>query len=179
MELDFDIIDLPDTDHPTAGDEAPGFTRPLVTDEYWEDVSLSSLIEDDPVLLVCYPMDGAFPATYIWNELRDRDFEATYEVGVVGLSVSSPYEHTTFIEERGIDAGLFSDPQNGVAETYDVVNDLDGMANVSEPRPAVFLIDTDQTVRYAWVAQQWPDFPPYDAIEDALADSCEMKPLES
>jgi Peroxiredoxin len=93
--------------------------------------------------------------------------------------VSSPYEHTTFIEEREIDAGLFSDPQNGVAEAYDVVNDLDGMANVSEPRPAVFLIDSTQTVRYAWVAQQWPDFPPYDAIEDALADNCEMKPLES
>lgn len=179
MDLDFDIVDLPGTDHPTEGDTAPDFTRPLVTDEYWEDVSLVSLVDDDPVLLVCYPMDGAFPATYIWNELRDRDFETTYEVSVVGLSVSTPYEHTSFIEDRDIDAALFSDPQNGVAEAYDIVNDLDGMANVAEPRPAVFLIDTDQTVTYAWVAQQWPDFPPYDAIEDALAAACEMKPLDS
>ncbi|MFC7042386.1 redoxin domain-containing protein [Halonotius sp. GCM10025705] len=177
MELDFDIIELPDTDHPTIGDTAPDFTRPLVTDEYWEDVSLSSLLDDDPLLLVCYPMDGAFPATYIWNELRDRDFEGTYQLSIAGLSISTPYEHTTFIEERGIDAPLFSDPSNEVAEQYDIVNDLDGMTGIAEPRPAVFLIDTDQTVQYAWVADEWPAFPPYDQLEDALATHCEMKPL--
>jgi peroxiredoxin len=179
MDLGFDIVDLPATDHPTEGDDAPDFTRPLVSDEYWEDVSLSSLADEDPVLLVFYPMDGAFPATYIWNELRDRDFEATYEVTVAGLSISTPYEHTTFIEERGIDTALFSDPQNGVAADYDVVNDLDGMASVAEPRPAVFLVDTDLTVLYSWVADEWPAFPPYDAVEEALAANCEMKPLES
>ncbi|TQQ83050.1 redoxin domain-containing protein [Halonotius terrestris] len=179
MDLDFDIVDLPDTDHPTEGDEAPDFTRPLVSDEYWEDVSLSSLAEEDPVLLVFYPMDGAFPATYIWNELRDRDFEGSYEMTLVGLSISSPYEHNTFIDERGIDTRLFSDPQNGVAEAYDVVNDLDGMESVAEARPAVFLIDTDQTVLYSWVADEWPAFPPYDEVEEALAANCDMKPLQS
>ena len=179
MELGFDIIELPPSDHPTAGETAPEFTRPLVTNEYWEDVSLSSLLDDEPLLLVCYPMDGAFPATYIWNELRERDFEGTFQLTTVGLSISTPYEHTTFIEERGIDAPLFSDPANDVAEQYDIVNDLDGMAGIAEPRPAVFLIDTDQTVRYAWVADEWPAFPPYDELEDALATHCEMKPLES
>ncbi|MFW6320357.1 MAG: redoxin domain-containing protein [Halohasta sp.] len=169
MDLGFEIVDLPETDHPTEGETAPDFTRPLVCDEYWEDASLSELAAEGPVLLVFHPMDGAFPATYIWNELRERAYDEDSDLQVVGLSISSPYEHMTLIDERGIDYDLFSDPQNGVAEAYDIVNDLDGMAGVSEPRPAVFLVDADLTVRYAWVADEWPAFPDYDAVGDAVA----------
>ncbi len=163
---DFDVVELDSTDHPEEGDEAPDFVRPLVNEEFWEDAALSDLTEDGPLLLIFHPMDGAFPATYIWNEVRDRGWTET--VTVVGLSVSSPYEHETLIEERGIDARLFSDPQNGVAEQYGIVNDLDGMSGVSEPRPAVFVIDGERAVEYAWVASEWPDFPEYDEIEAAI-----------
>jgi len=168
MELGFEVVDLPETDHPTEGEEAPDFTRPLVTDEQWEDASLSELAADHPVLLVFHPMDGSFPATYVWNELRDRAFEETHDVQVVGLSISSPYEHMTLIDDREMAYPLFSDPQNGVAEAYDIVNDLDGMAGVSEPRPAVFLVDSERTVQYAWVAEEWPDFPDYDEVAEAV-----------
>ncbi|MUV60596.1 redoxin domain-containing protein [Halobacterium sp. CBA1126] len=171
MELDFEVVDLPEADHVAEGEDAPDFTRPLVNDEYWEDVALSDLLADGPVLLVFTPMDGAFPTTYIWNELRDRGV-AEYGVQVAGVSVSSPYEHKTTVEDRGIEAfaGLFSDPQNGVAERYGVSHDLDGMAGVSEARPAVFLVAADGTVEYAWAAEEWPDFPDYDAVEAALAE---------
>ncbi len=164
--VDFDVVELDATDHPEVGEEAPDFTRPLVDSEVWEDVSLSSLLEDGPLVLLFHPMDGAFPATYIWNEVRDRGW--TDEIDVIGLSISTPYEHKQLIEERSIGARLFSDPQNGVAETYDIVNDLDGMAGISEPRPAAFVIDEEGTVQYAWVAEEWPDFPEYDAIEAAI-----------
>ncbi|MXR22315.1 redoxin domain-containing protein [Halobacterium bonnevillei] len=169
MDLDFEVVDLPPADHVEAGDEAPDFTRPLVNDEFWEDVALSDLLADAPVLLVFTPMDGAFPSTYIWNELRDRGMDE-YGVQVVGVSISTPYEHMTTIEERGIEsfAGLFSDPQNGVAEKYGISHSLDGMAGVSEPRPSVFLVAPDGTVEYAWVADEWPAFPDYDAVEDAV-----------
>jgi peroxiredoxin len=169
MDLDFDVVELSETDHVNEGDQAPDFTRPLVTDEYWEDVTLSELTATEPVLLVFYPMDGDFPATYIWNELRDRAWEDEHEITVVGLSISSPYEHKTFIKERGINYRLFSDPQNEIAEQYGIVNDLDGMAGISEPRPAVFLLTDERDIEYAWVADEWPEFPDYDAIEDAIA----------
>jgi len=168
MDLGFDVVDLPETDHPTEGDEVPDFTRPLVTDEQWEDVSLSQLAADRPVLLVFHPMDGAFPSTYIWNELRDRAFDADHDLQVVGLSISSPYEHMSLIDERGMEYAVFSDPQNGVAERYDIVNDLDGMTGVSEPLPAVFLVDEELTIQYAWVAEEWPDFPDYDEVAEAV-----------
>jgi peroxiredoxin len=167
MDLGFDVVDMGATDHVAEGEQAPDFTRPLVTDEFWADVALSDLTAEAPVVLVCYPMDGAFPATYIWNELRDRDF-ADYDASVVGLSISTPYEHKTLIDERGVEFRFFSDPANGVAEQYGIVNDLDGMTGISEPRPATFVIDTDRTVRDAWVAREWPDFPDYDALEAAV-----------
>lgn len=171
MELDFDVIEFEASDHVEPGDEAPDFTRPLVNDEYWADASLSELAEDDPVLLVFHPMDGDFPATYIWQEVRDRDW-LDYDVEIVGLSISTPYEHKSFIREwRDFDDfRFFSDPANDVAEQYGIAHDLDGMAGIAEPKPAVYLIDEDLTVEWAWVAETWPDFPPYDAVEERLDD---------
>lgn len=165
----FDVVELPETDHVAEGDRAPDFTRPLANGEYWEDRSLSSLTDDGPVLLLCHPMDGSFPATYLWNEVRDRAWDREYGVTIVGLSISDPYAHQRLIEERDMDYRLFSDPSNEVAETYGIVHDLDGMAGVTEPRPAVFLLDEDRTVEYAWVAGEWPAFPEYDEVEDAIA----------
>ena len=168
MSPDFDVVELGPTDHVAEGEEAPDFTRPLVNDEYWEDASLSGLLADGPVVLVFHPMDGDFPAVYIWQAIRDRGWD-DLDVQVVGLSISSPYEHSRFLEEWGVEAyRLFSDPQNGVAEAYGIVHDLDGMAAVSEPRPAVFVVDPDRTVRYAWVAEEWPEFPQYDEVEAAI-----------
>ncbi|MFB6103173.1 MAG: redoxin domain-containing protein [Haloplanus sp.] len=161
--VDFEVVDLPDTDHVAEGDRAPDFTRPLVNDEFWEDASLTDLLTHGPVCLVFHPMDGSFPATYIWNELRDRDLGD--HLTVVGITISTPYAHKRLIEERDMDFSLFSDPANDVAREYGVAHDLDGMAGVSEPRPATFLIDADRTVQYAWVAEEWPDFPPYDDLE--------------
>ncbi len=166
MDLAFEVTDLPESDHPEPGDVAPDFTRPLVGPEYWADTSLSEVVSGGPTLLVFHPMDGAFPTTYIWNAIDDHGFAA--DVQVVGVSASSPYEHTDLLEERGEAARLFSDPDAGVAAAYDVENDLDGMAGVTEHRPAVFLLDSDRTVRYAWVADEWPAFPDYEEIGAAI-----------
>jgi peroxiredoxin len=165
--VDFEVVDLPAADHLEEGDTAPDFTRPLVNEEFWEDRSLASLTDDGKVLLVAFPMDGAFPATYVWNEIRDRDWGGD-DLTVVGISISTPYEHKTFVGERGMEYELFSDPGAGVAEAYGIENDLDGMAGITEHRPAVFLLDEDRTVEYAWVATEWPDFPNYDEIEANL-----------
>jgi len=166
--VDFEVVSLPASDHPTVGETAPDFTRPLVNEEYWEDASLSSLVADGPTLLVFHPMDGAFPTTYIWKEIDERGFVA--DVQVVGVSISSPYEHKDLLKERAADARLFSDPTAEVAAAYDVEHDLDGMAGVTEHRPAVFLLDEERTIQYAWVAEEWPEFPAYDEIAAAIDD---------
>ena len=170
VELDFDVVELGPADHPADGDTAPDFTRPLVNDEYWEDASLADVCaaSDDPVLLLFHSMDGAFPATYLWNEVRDRGWHE--RATVVGVSISTPYAHKDLLHDRDIEgqARLFSDPQNGVAETYGIAMELDGMAGVAEPRPAIFVLDSDRTVEYAWVGAEWPAFPDYDAVDAQL-----------
>lgn len=168
-ELGFEVVDLGQCDHVSVGDEAPGFTRPLVYDEYWENVALSAVLEDGPVLLVFHPMVGAFPATYIWKEIKQREWDNLLQVR--GVAISSPYSQKNLLRERGLedrDVALFSDPQNGVAESFGIQHALDGMAGIQAPRPAVFLVDSSQTVRYTWVAEEWPAFPPYDTVEDEL-----------
>jgi peroxiredoxin len=165
--IDVDVVEFGGADAASEGEPAPDFTRPLVNEEYWEDVALSDLLEEGPVLLVFYTMNGAFPATYVWNEIRDRSWHE-YDTEVVGVSVSDPYAHAKLIEEREIDHRLFSDPRNEVARKYGVVHDLDGMSGIEEPRPSVFLVDEDRRVAYAWVAEEWPEFPPYDEIEAEL-----------
>ncbi|WP_227374971.1 redoxin domain-containing protein [Haladaptatus halobius] len=168
--VEFDVVELGPANHPEVGETAPDFTRPLVNDEFWEDASLSDVTADGPTLLVFHSMDGAFPATYVWNELRERAWDDDHDLRIVGLSISTPYEHKTLVEERGIEYRLFSDPSNEVAERYGISHDLDGMAGISEPRPAVFLLDENRTIEYAWVAAEWPEFPEYDEIERAIEE---------
>lgn len=167
--MSFDVVDLGPTDHIEPGDRAPDFTRPLVNPEFWEDESLSTLLEDGPVVLVFHPMDGDFPATYIWQEITARGWEK--DIKVVGLSISSPYEHKQFFRDRGLEDSeyrLFSDPGNAVAGEFGIVHDLDGMTGIEEPRPAVFIINPDGVVAYAWVAREWPEFPDYDVVEEEI-----------
>jgi peroxiredoxin len=168
MDLPFDVVSLPATDHVEVGDTAPDFTRPLVNDEYWADASLTAALDGDPGLLVFHPMDGSFPATYLWREIGTRGWAA--DVQLLGVSISTPYEHVRFLDERAAEFRLFSDPANDVAAEYGVAHDLDGMNGVEEPRPAVFLLDPDRTVRYAWVADEWPAFPDYDAVGAAIRE---------
>jgi len=165
----FDVTDLPAASHPTVGDQAPDFTRPLVSDEYWEDVSLVTLVEDAPVVLVFFPMDGTGNAKYTWIEIRERGWGIGEETAtVVGLSISTPYEHKAFIDRHNLPYRLFSDPENAIAQEYNVVHDHDGMAGIVGARPAVFVIDDSRTVQYAWAADEWPELPQFDAIEAAV-----------
>jgi len=103
MNLEFDVVDLPPTDHVDEGEEAPDFTRPLVNDEYWEDAALSELAEDGPVLLVFHPIDDDFPANYMWQEFTERRGEDEFDVTLVGLSISTDYEHNMFIDDQELD----------------------------------------------------------------------------
>jgi len=163
---DFDVTDLPPADHPREGETAPDFTRPLVTDEFWEDRTLSSLAHDGGAVLLFYPMDGTGNAKYTWIEARERGWgRASADPTVVGLSVSTPYEHTAFIDRHDLPFALYSDPGAGIARQYGVTHDHDGMAGLVGARPAAFVLDEDRTVEYAWAAREWPELPPFDAVE--------------
>ena len=165
--MEFDVVSLEHTDHPDIGESAPDFTRPLVTEEFWEDRTLSKLADGGRLVLVFTPMTGSFLAEYAWNEIRDRGWDE-FDATVVGVTVSTPYAASRFLDEQDLPFALFSDPSNEVAARYGVEHDLDGMAGVSEPRLAVFVLESDLTVEETWVATEWPEFPDYDDLENTL-----------
>ncbi|MWV38544.1 redoxin domain-containing protein [Natrialba sp. INN-245] len=172
---EFDVVDLEPTDHPEPGERVPDFTRPLVNHEYWEDRSLSELVDagdtesesggSEPTIVVFTPMVGSFLATYVWDELAEREWDE--RAGrVVGITAANPYAVKRFLEENDLPFSLFADPANGVAKSYDVVHDLDGMAGITEPRLAFLALESDLSVADAWVATEWPGFPDYDDLEE-------------
>lgn len=160
---EFDVVELEPTDHVEPDEEALDFTRPLVTNEFWEDRSLADLV-DGRTILVFTPMIGSFVAKYVWDELADRGWDDREE-RVVGVTASTPYAVSTFLDDNDLPFEIFADPANDVAESYGLAHDLDGMTGISEPRPAFVAVDGDLTVEAVWVASEWPEFPDYDALE--------------
>lgn len=169
---ELDVVQFSPSSHPTVGETAPDFTRPLVTAESWRDVSLSDLCADSgSVLLVFYPLNWGGKSMYWWREIQERGWGiGEADLAVVGIGIAQPFDQQRFIEGRDLPYPLYSDPGNGVAERYDVVHDLDGMSGITEPRPATFLLDEDRTVAHVWVADEWPQAPPFDEIGSALPD---------
>ena len=166
--VEFEVVDLGPADHPEPGERAPDFTRPLVTDEFWEDRSLSEAVAPDGrTVLVFTPMIGSFANEYVYGELADRDWFDRAD-RIVGVTAATPYAVSEFLGETGSPVAIFADPGNDVADSFGVAHDLDGMEGISEPRIAVFELEPDLTVASAWVATEWPEFPDYDALEDRL-----------
>lgn len=164
---EFDVVDLGPADLPKPDDEAPDFTRPLVTDEFWQDRSLADLVSDGRTILVFTPMIGSFVGKYVYDELLDRGW-ADRDERVVGVTASTPYGVSRFLDGCEYPFAIFADPANDVAAAYGIAHDLDGMAGVSEPRLAFVAIDDELTVEATWVATEWPEFPEYDDLEDRL-----------
>ena len=165
---DFDVVDLGPTDHLESGDEASDISRPLVTDEFWEDRKLSALAgEGGRTIVVFTPMIGSFVAKYVWDELDERDW-ADRADRVVGVTASTPYGISRFLDENELPVGIFADPANDIADAYGIAHELDGMAGIGEPRLAFFALESDLTVDAAWVATEWPEFPDYDDLEERL-----------
>ncbi|WP_436346337.1 redoxin domain-containing protein [Natronorubrum sp. FCH18a] len=164
---DFEVVHLGPADHPESGDGAPAFTRPLVTDEFWEERTLSEVADGGRTILVFTPMIGSFVGKYIWDELDERDW-ADRADRLVGVTASTPYGISRFLDENEFPFAIFSDPGNDVAASYGIAHELDGMEGLGEPRVAFFALEPDLTVDAAWVATEWPEFPDYDELEERL-----------
>ena len=129
-----------------VGSKAPEFTLKNYNNEK---VSLSSLYETKPVLLVFYPFAFSGICTGELCQLRD-DFSSFEGVQVLGVSVDTPYSLKVWAEREGYQFPLLSDfwPHGAVAQQYGVFNEKAGMA-----MRGTFLIDTAGVVRFAEVNQ--------------------------
>jgi len=152
----------------STGDTAPTFTATLGTSDH-ESFDLDDRLGDGPVVLAFFP--GAFtpPCTNEMVALQDhlddfRDAGAT----VLGVSADSAFSQGAFREEHGIEFDLVSDMAGDAIRAYDLELDLPDLGLYGVANRAVFVLDGDGTVTYAWVADDPTNEPDYDAVVDAV-----------
>ena len=146
-----------------VGEIAPDFT---LTTHLGEEIVLSELVADKPVVLVFFPLAFSGICTTELCELRDN--LALFEgesVQVVGISVDSSFTQRAWAEAEGYDFPILSDfwPHGAVAQQFGVFIEEAGIA-----KRGTFLIDQDRVVRAAFVKEpgEARDFAAYT---DALA----------
>jgi peroxiredoxin len=74
-----------------------------------------------------------------------------------------------YVEDKALPFDVLIDDSRDVLRAYDVWHRI-GIDAWNIARPALFLIDTEGIVRYAFVAQWQHEFPGYEEILDQIRD---------
>lgn len=153
------------------GSTAPTFSLPGVVDGDIESVDLSAVAGTDIVVLAFYPADFSAVCTEELCSLRDLElFDIQEDVTILGISTDTAYSHREFAAEHGLEFPLLSDNDGSVAGTYDVRHDeaLGGHRHLAQR--AVFVLDADRTVQYAWASEDPHTLPDLDAVRTAIEE---------
>jgi peroxiredoxin len=153
---------------PSTGDTAPTFTATYRGSDH-EDFDLDEYLGDGPVVLAFFP--GAFtpPCT---NEMvalqehigRFEDAGAT----VFGVSADSAFTLEAFADEHGLDFHLVSDMGGEAIDEYDLELDLPDLGLHGVANRAVYVVDEDEEIAYAWEAEDPTNEPDYDELIEAV-----------
>ncbi|MFD1515311.1 redoxin domain-containing protein [Halomarina rubra] len=154
-----------------VGDTAPEFTAPLATGEDIDSFTLSEALEDGPVVLAFFP--GAFTSVCSHELATFRDRLSEFEddgARLYGVSVDSPFALNAFHDELGLNFPLISDANHRLVHEYDVAMDFAELGVENVAKRAVFVVDEDRTIDYAWVSDDPGVEPQYDEVSAVVAD---------
>lgn len=128
-----------------AGSKAPEF---VLEDDLGNEVSLSDLVKDGPLILYFYPADFTPGCTKEACSIRDiHDDIQAVGLTVAGVSPQDADSHKRFRDEHNLPFTLLCDPEKVVVKMYDV----DGPFGVGVRR-ATFLISQDRVIQDAVMA---------------------------
>ncbi len=155
---------------PAVGDAAPDFTAPLANGDV-EPFTLSENL-DGPVVLAFFP--GAFTSvcTSEMNSLQS-DLDRLQEEGATlhGVSVDTPFALNEFRKQEGLEFGLVSDTNKEIIASYDVTMDFSELGYHGVAKRAVFVLDGEGEITYAWVSDDPGAEPDYDELAEAASDA--------
>ena len=80
-----------------------------------------------------------------------------------GISVDAPHQNRDMIDKLILPFSLLSDPEGEVSRRYGVWDEDGRIA-----RPAIFVIDADGVIRYAYVGEDFADRPGDEPLLAAL-----------
>jgi peroxiredoxin Q/BCP len=124
------------------GSKAPDF---VLRDENGNEVSLSDILEDGPIVLYFYPADFTPGCTKEACSIRDmHDDILSVGLRVIGISPQDAESHTRFKEKHDLPFTLLTDPDKVAIKMYDV----DGPFGVGVRR-ATYLITQGSKIQDA------------------------------
>ena len=154
-----DGVELPSV--PRTGDMAP-------------EIQAEMLETGEPVLLSDY--QGETVLVNIWAtwcipcRVETPFLQETYErfqdqgLKILGISVDSPFSNAAFAEANGITFPLLSDVHREAVEAYGVALGEFVIPGYTVAQRSVFVVETDGSIGYAWVADNPGLEPDYDAV---------------
>ena len=145
----------------SIGDMAPDFT---LTAQDKSSVTLSDM-RGSRVILAFYP--AAFTGVCTKEMCSFSDGMVSLESSgarVLGISVDSPFSNAAFAEANGITFPLLSDVHREAVEAYGVALGDFVIPGYTVAQRSVFVVETDGSIGYAWVADNPGLEPDYDAV---------------
>ena len=122
------------------------------------------------VVLAFYP--GAFTGvcTTEMCTFRDRmDGLNSLNAQVLGISVDGAFAQKAFSDQNNLNFPLLSDFQREAVNQYDLaIPNFAGMEGYTASKRAVYVVDGEGVVRYAWVGPNPGVEPDYDEVQAEL-----------
>jgi peroxiredoxin len=154
---------------PAVGDDAPGFEALLCDGETFRPRTLDDALDDDGVVLIFDGFVFSAIAQNWWRRYDDADWDE-FPVPVYGVVRDGPYSINEFLRQLDSPFSIFSDLNGDAAEAFDLLVERQGMAGTKTPRRAVFVIDGDGEVQYAWDTEEWIHPVPREEVEEAVEE---------
>jgi peroxiredoxin len=149
-----------------VGSKAPEFT---LFDNEKKSRSLTEF-RGKNVVIAFFP--GAFTGVCTKELCTFRDAMSNFNnlnAQVIGISVDSPFANKAFATQNNLEFPLLSDYTREVSIQYGgVYEDFAGMKGYSASKRAVFIIDPNGSVKYAWISENPGVEPEYDTISQML-----------
>lgn len=150
----------------SEGQQAPDFEALLCTGETFRSRRLDTVLDGGGVLVFSAFAFSAIAENW-WKRYERSDWDE-FDVPVLGVSRDGPYAQNAFIRSLDSPFRRFSDTDGTVSERYGLLTERDGMANTSTPFRAVFVLNNDRTITYAWIADDWISPVPRQEVEEAV-----------
>jgi len=149
-----------------VGDRAPDF---VLSGTDLKPRKLSDFLKQT-VVLAFFP--GAFTSVCTKEMCTFRDSLArlnNLKAQVVGVSVNDPFSNKAFAEKNMLTFPLLCDYNREAVRLFGVeLPDFAGLKGYVAAKRSVFIIDKQDTVRYAWVSDNPGVEPSYQEIEEIL-----------
>ena len=158
-----------------SGSNAPNFNLPgtVTTTDHENEIrrfQLSDALESGPAIVAFYLFDFHPECTKDVCDIRDMQWLDLLEtVSIFAISTDRVFSHREFADRHHLEYPLLSDSDGSVADAYDVL--LDEFADHRMVcQRSVFVVDTDGTIRYSWIAESADDHPDWHEVHEATRE---------